>query len=197
MKIKQAEIEDIEDLAKVALTTAIGGKDGTDYFYNKNAVSQYFCEPYIKYDNQYCFDVVENDICEGYTVGAVDSKDFFAWFNESWLPSLREIYSGCQIKTKEEKDIIDLINKDVENSSFFEEYPAHLHINLSKNLQGKKIGSKLINTLLDKFAEQGVKGVHLGVDIKNDRAIGFYRHLGFEIIESHSWGHVMGKKISK
>jgi ribosomal protein S18 acetylase RimI-like enzyme len=39
-----------------------------------------------------------------------------------------------------------------------------------------------MDTLVDALRGRGVAGVHLGVDPANHRAIGFYRHLGFEYV---------------
>ena len=59
------------------------------------------------------------------------------------------------------------------------EYPAHLHIDLLPRLQGRGVGRRLVDTLLDALRRRGVPGVHLGVDAANTRAIGFYEHVGF------------------
>jgi RimJ/RimL family protein N-acetyltransferase len=36
-----------------------------------------------------------------------------------------------------------------------------------------------MSTLFDALVRRGVDGVHLVVDVRNTRAIGFYEHLGF------------------
>jgi ribosomal protein S18 acetylase RimI-like enzyme len=196
MIIRECRIEDIKDLSNVALRTAMAGKDGQDFFYNKDLISQYYCEPYIRYDSQYCFTVEENNICCGYTVGTSNSYEFYKWFNETWLVKLRDQYLNCKSISSEEDRILQLIKEDVEIPDYLKQYPAHLHINLLDTMQGKSIGKKLILTLLQKFAEDNIKGVHLGVQIDNLRAIGFYKHLGFKVIEEQPWGYVMGKLIS-
>lgn len=45
----------------------------------------------------------------------------------------------------------------------------------------KGIGSKLMATLLNAFKEKGLKRVLLEVAVSNERAIAFYKHVGFEI----------------
>ena len=40
----------------------------------------------------------------------------------------------------------------------------------------------MIEVELTALKEHGIAGVHLGVSPQNDRAKGFYRHLGFEDI---------------
>jgi ribosomal protein S18 acetylase RimI-like enzyme len=62
-------------------------------------------------------------------------------------------------------------------------YPAHLHIDLLPVLQGKGVGRAMMNRLLADLRARGVPGVHLGVDARNLRAVGFYEHLGFEHLD--------------
>lgn len=196
MIIRECRIEDIKDLSIVALSTAMGGKDGQDFFYNKDLISQYYCEPYIRFDSQYCFTVEENNTCCGYTVGASNSVEYYKWFNEIWLVKLRAQYLNCKSISTEEDRILQLIQEDVEPSEYLKQYPAHLHINLLDTMQGKSVGSKLISTLLQKLTDDNITGVHLGVQITNLKAIGFYKHLGFKVIEEKPWGYVMGKLLA-
>jgi ribosomal protein S18 acetylase RimI-like enzyme len=53
-------------------------------------------------------------------------------------------------------------------------------------------GGRLIRTLLDALRQKGSPGVHLGVGIRNQNAIGFYRHIGFRELVSAEWGYVFG-----
>lgn len=59
------------------------------------------------------------------------------------------------------------------------EYPANLHIDILSSHTGQGWGEKLINTLLEKLRAEDVKGIHLGMDARNERAGKFYDRLGF------------------
>jgi ribosomal protein S18 acetylase RimI-like enzyme len=74
-------------------------------------------------------------------------------------------------------------------------YPSHLHIDLLSRLQKGGNGSRLIRTLLDALREKGSPGVHLGVGIRNQNAIGFYRHVGFQELVREEWGYVFGMPL--
>ncbi len=60
-----------------------------------------------------------------------------------------------------------------------ERFPSHLHINLLPRMQGHGMGRQLITTLLSGLRERGSPGVHLLVGEGNQRAVSFYRYLGF------------------
>ena len=65
-----------------------------------------------------------------------------------------------------------------------EDFPSHLHINLLPRLQSRGLGRQLMYTLMRALREQGSVGVHWFVWPANQRAVGFYRHLGFTEISA-------------
>lgn len=58
-------------------------------------------------------------------------------------------------------------------------YPSHLHVNLTPRMQGHGVGRQLVETLMSALRDRGSRGVHLMVGHSNQRAIRFYRHVGF------------------
>ncbi len=60
----------------------------------------------------------------------------------------------------------------------FEQYPAHLHINVHPEGQGKGIGKKLIEAYCADLARAGIPGVHL-ITSTTAKNPGFYRRVGF------------------
>ena len=60
----------------------------------------------------------------------------------------------------------------------FDDYPAHLHINLSPKCRGKGVGSQLMTKFLDFLKSEKVKGIHL-VTSKAARNVSFYEKNGF------------------
>ena len=60
-----------------------------------------------------------------------------------------------------------------------QDYPAHLHIDILPEFQGKGYGRSLMTTFLEKLRDQGVKGVHLIMGKDNAGAGMFYQKMGF------------------
>jgi ribosomal protein S18 acetylase RimI-like enzyme len=54
-----------------------------------------------------------------------------------------------------------------------------MHIDLLPRLQGRGLGRRLISTLTGALRDQGSRGLHLHVNLGNQRAAEFYRHVGF------------------
>ena len=74
-------------------------------------------------------------------------------------------------------------------------YPAHLHINLLPEYQGKGFGTLMINSLLDELKEKKVKSIMLLADAENTGAIRFYERNGFKKFITAFGGVGMYKKL--
>ena len=62
------------------------------------------------------------------------------------------------------------------------EYPAHLHIDLLPEYQGRGYGRALLNTLFAALDKAGVELVHLVMSTANTGARAFYDRMGFHQI---------------
>ena len=51
--------------------------------------------------------------------------------------------------------------------------------------------------LFEHLKNNSVPGVHLGVDGANENAIGFYKKIGFEVLEKIEWGFILGYNLTK
>ncbi len=63
--------------------------------------------------------------------------------------------------------------------SFYEIYPAHLHVNFHQGARGMGLGGKLFSEVEKEFQGMGISGIHImtGPDSRNKN---FYQRLGFD-----------------
>jgi ribosomal protein S18 acetylase RimI-like enzyme len=78
---------------------------------------------------------------------------------------------------------------------FKSKYPAHLHINLLPEYQGKGYGTEMLETLFAALKERGINGVMLLASAENKGAIKFYKRNGFKTLVTAFGGVAMGKKL--
>ncbi len=52
---------------------------------------------------------------------------------------------------------------------------------INQSLNGKGLGTIFFKKIINSLAEEGITKIELGVEIDNNRAISFYKKLGFEI----------------
>lgn len=119
----------------------------------------------------------------GYVVGTVDTIAFQRWFVEKWWPSLRD----RRPRTEADRWLLpSAADPERMISSVVEEYPAHLHIDLHPDAQGKGIGRALMEAWLAELHQREVAGVHLVAPRDNAGAQAFYPRVGFTpIAEDH------------
>jgi GNAT superfamily N-acetyltransferase len=197
MLIRPVEPGDLDALYDVCLRTGDAGEDASSQFVDPRLLGEVYVGPYLVMPSGIGFTAVEDGVPSGYALAAVDTRRFEAECEAEWWPQLRKRYPRPAIdeRSTDDAEIIALIH-DPESPSdeVVASYPAHLHIDLLPVLQGRGVGREMMRRLLDELRTRGVPGVHLGVDARNQRAVGFYQHLGFDHLDD-SDDVVMGIRL--
>lgn len=199
-RVRPYQAKDLPDLLRICLETADSGEDATHLYRDPKLIGSIYAAPYGIYQPDLAF-VVEDDagVC-GYVLGALDTQEFEDTLKREWWPALRQRYplptTPSDERTPDERIIAMFHAPHKTSSSLLGDYPSHLHIDLLPRAQGGGNGRRLMETLLNRLRELGSKGVHLGVGIRNARAIGFYRHIGFEVLEETPGGLDMGLALN-
>jgi ribosomal protein S18 acetylase RimI-like enzyme len=176
---------DLDDLYRICLQTGDGGEDATSMFDDPLLLGHVFAAPYGLFEPSLAFVAEDEAGVGGYIVGALDSRAFEERLAAGWWPALRDRYpappSGLPPErwTPDQRTAGFIHDPLTVPDELARDYPSHLHINLLPRLQSQGLGQQLMNTLMRALRERGSAGVHFFVWPANQRAIGFYRHLGF------------------
>ncbi len=199
--IRQAHFSDTHSIYDICLKTGNNGSDATHLYKYPHLLGDYYALNYMAFESESCFVITEDAIKEptaqGYILGCTNSQAFNTWMETTWLPPLRKKYILSSGKTETENTLINTLHEkhDTPILPVLQKYPAHLHIDMLPNMQGKGYGRKLIETFETFLRKKSVTGVHLGVSGENKSAIGFYQKMGFKVIEEQNWGLLMGKVL--
>ena len=133
----------------------------------------------------------------GYVLGALDSDAFEARCEADWWPALRARYPEREGGDTLDDLLIAAIHhrRRRRGDDVLDRYPSHLHIDLLADVQGQGWGRRLLARLFAALAADGSPGVHWGVSAQNHRALGFYRHLGFEELGADGVTHTFGARL--
>jgi len=151
-----------------------------------------FAAPYGLFEPSLAFVAEDEAGVGGYIVGALDSRAFEERLEADWWPALRDRYPAPPSELPPDQWTPDQRAAGCIHTPFTvpdelaKDYPSHLHINLVPRLQSQGLGRQLMNTLIRALQEQGSVGVHFFVWPANQRAVGFYQHLGFTMISAES-----------
>ncbi|MEF3403556.1 GNAT family N-acetyltransferase [Agromyces sp. CCNWLW203] len=189
---------DREQVARICLLTAAGGGDATGVYSDDTLMPEVFALPYVEYAPELAFVVADPstgsgqraDRVLGYVIGVADTAAFAEWWKREWAPGFAARHPSPGAPTGHapaftEAQLIEAgTSPDRMLIAELADYPAHLHIDLLPELQGRGFGRRLIETLRAALAERSVPGVHLGMDAANIGAREFYDRLGFHELPS-------------
>ncbi len=165
---------------RVCLLQGEAGEDATALYRDPDLLGHVYAGPYVARGVGTQLVLVDEAGVAGYLLSADDTLDFEAWAETTWYPPIRARYPRLDDGSRD-AEVIGLIHQPERTPrELVARFPAHLHIDLMDRARGLGLGRMLIDRLLAELRGRRVEGVHLGVDVANTNAIGFYRHLGFE-----------------
>jgi len=179
---------DLDDLYRICLATADAGADGSALYSDPQLVGHHYAAPYGLFSPETAFVAEDEQGVGGYILGALDTRAFEARLEVDWWPSLRPRYtdpSGTphQAWSADQRLAYLIHHPFPAPRRIVEPFPSHLHIDLLPRLQGQGLGRRLIDLWLETIAKMGSRGVHLGVNPANARAIRFYNIYGLDRLD--------------
>lgn len=196
MLIRRYQPADYDAVSRACLLTAAAGGDATGVYSDDELMPDIWARPYLALEPEWAW-VVDDRGVVGYLLAAPDTRAFVEDYRARWLPRFQARYPRASAP--------DTADEQARESGFrpermlvpeVDEYPAHLHIDLLPQAQGRGLGRQLIGTLETALATAGVPGVHLGLDPSNTGALAFYRRLGFtELPSSTATEPLLGRTL--
>lgn len=184
VKIREARKEDLERVEYICKMTA-DEKSKNEELAGK-VTARLYSTYYINEETKNCFVLEDDGIVVGYIACAENYKSFKKLFKTKYAQEIKVLDKGAGAFASV---------LPIPYMFFGRKYPAHLHINLLPEYQSKGYGAKMIEALVERLKNKGIKGVMLMASKENTGAVRFYKRNGFNIIISAFGGVVMGKKL--
>ena len=184
-RIRSYRAGDLDALYRICLLTGDDGQDATAVYRDPRLLGHFFVAPYGRFEPSLAFVAEDAEGVGGYIVGALDTRAFEERLERKWWPRLRSRYPDpppglLPQRHTPDQHVAHMIHHPWRiPDDLAVRYPSHLHIDLLPRLQGRGLGSQLVKTLIAALRHRGSRGVHLYVPRGNQRAAGFYRHIGF------------------
>lgn len=136
-----------------------------------------YCDPYLEHGVAYML-VDEAGAAHGY---ALACEDWGRWATETstYRERIEALGPEYAARYTDEASFYEMVS---------DRYPAHLHIDIEEPYTGSGNGRALMEALLARLRADGVRGVVFGVAASNTRAVGFYQHMGFELLSPFGEG---------
>jgi GNAT superfamily N-acetyltransferase len=193
-RIRPYQPDDLDDLYRICLQTAYHGQDGTSIFRDPRLPGHVYAAPYALFEPSLAFVAQDAGGVGGYVIAALDSQAFEQRLEHDWWPALRASYPEpsqdlAESLSPQEQSALHWIHHPLGTpDELARSFPSQLHINLVPRLQGHGTGRRLVATVISALRDQGSRGLHLHVGRGNQRASGFYRHLGFADLQAANAG---------
>ena len=184
--IRQYRDGDLDALYEICLRTGAAGQDASGVVGDPRLFGEVYAGPYARFAPELAFVLdlgggEDADGVAGYVLGALDTTAFSERCEREWWPPLRAAHPEGSGATKVDELLISLIHHPHHRGAdVLDRFPSHLHIDLLPRAQGRGWGRRLLTTLEDALRKGGSPGLHFGVGVSNERALGFYRHLGYD-----------------
>ncbi|MDL2077947.1 GNAT family N-acetyltransferase [Streptomyces sp. GXMU-J15] len=175
--------QDLPAIEDICVRTAHNGGDSRPHYADPGVFPATFATPYVELEPESAFVLDDGrGRAVGYIVGTADTPRFAAEFRTKWLPRVAGRYPAPEAApATPDEAIADLLHRP-ERMVVPEMagYPAHLHIDLLPEWQGKGYGRALMETFLRALHGRGVPAVHLVMSRANTNARAFYDRMGFQ-----------------
>lgn len=178
--LRWARRDDRTAVSEVCRRTGDAGQDATGTLVHGELYGLLWAEQYVAHAPSFALVAELDGAVQGYVLAAPDTAAFETLLETEWWPALRVQYPLPGDGTDVDRRLIAHLHQPPRTpATITDRYPAHLHIDLLPSLQGRGLGRRMIAAIEQRLAEVGCRGVHLGVDPRNEHAIGFYAHLGY------------------
>ncbi|KAF8914035.1 acyl-CoA N-acyltransferase [Gymnopilus junonius] len=186
LKIRRATENDAPALSQICLLTADAGVSAEPLHDFGELPSLIYAVPYVKLPTTWGF-VLENETTKdvvGYILGSIDTRAYERYAAEHWWPPLAAKYAPENFIKLGDVHYANLLrNMHTAPDANITFSPAHLHIDILEEYQKQGWGRKLVAAAVQFLIGEGLQGVWLGLDPRNEGARKFYKRLHFEPIE--------------
>jgi ribosomal protein S18 acetylase RimI-like enzyme len=141
-----------------------------------------FAVPYVTLEPEHAHVLDDGSgTAVGYVLGTANTADFVRRYRDEWLPATAGRYPEPAVPPVTPSDMMLGLHLHPERMLVpqLAEYPAHLHIDLLPEWQGKGFGRGLMAAFRAGVRASGAPKVHLGMAPANTAARAFYDRLGF------------------
>ncbi|MBN9308979.1 MAG: GNAT family N-acetyltransferase [Devosia sp.] len=183
-RLRQAEASDHAAMEMVCLRTGDSGADATAREDDPRLLGLIYAVPYQVFAPEFAF-VIEgpNGVC-GYVLAVTDSAAYYAWAQREWFPGIAATVADPGPDKATWTRGSDWARYEIHHPDFtypeaLHPYPAHGHIDLLPEAQGRGFGRRALEHVMAALARAGAPGMHLGVSTSNHAALAFYERLGF------------------
>lgn len=201
--IKLYDQSERDQVFRIAAETAFFGEPVEAFLDDRRLFCDAFVRYYMDFESDYFWVACKNNLVVGYLSGCVDTAgQRKRHFIRTILPLVRRVLQGKYILGRKTwrfaRSLLAGVIRDEYPHVKYEEYPAHLHINVDATSRGQGLGKKLMEAYLTQIRKLHIPGVFLGTTDLNEAACRLYEKMGFKLLDrkqTQVWKYITGFSV--
>jgi len=198
--LRQARSDDRVALSHICLRTGAAGEDATAREDDPELIGLIYAVPYLELEPDFAIVAEGPSGVMGYVLGALDTARFNVRLDAEWFAPLRERIGPAPADpaTWHGSDWArhHIHHPPADPATVLARYPSHAHIDLLPEIQRRGMGRRLLTCLEARLTDAGSPGLHLALAPENQRALLFYKALGYtELPEAPAGALYVGKRL--
>jgi ribosomal protein S18 acetylase RimI-like enzyme len=185
LQIRPYEPRDRAGLRQICCDTADAGQPVERFFPDREVFGDLLTNYYTEHEPQSTFVADQGGEVVGYVTGCLDTKRFLSTMKWRIVPVV--LVKALLRGTLWHPQTVRLLRANLglwlkgghRTGPTFDDYPAHLHVNVRQGFRGQRLGQRLVEAFCERVRAAGVSGVHAGVSAENAQAGHFFEQLGF------------------
>jgi ribosomal protein S18 acetylase RimI-like enzyme len=171
----------------IAADAAFFGEPVEAFLDDRDLYCAAFAAYYTDYEPERLWVAAVNGVVAGYVMGCADDRRRTRVTLTRIIPALaRDLLRGrYRIGRKTLRDGLRELQEHLAGAVprvAVDQFPGHLHINVSAAARGRGLGRALLEASLEQFWQTGVAGVHLLTTDRNRAACHLYETVGFHLL---------------
>ena len=184
LQIRPAMPADVAAVYDVCIRTGDIGGDARHLYVDPQMMGHIYAAPYVILAPDLALVVEVDGKVAGYCVGTADTRAFEGLLETAWWPVLRQRYRKPDEAVRGHWTADEVCARMIHEPEpvpqpVAERFPAHLHMDLLPEIQGRGVGAVLWTQWSRLATQAGASAAHVGVHPQNVRARRFWQRLGF------------------
>ncbi len=184
LTIRPFRSDDLDALYRISLATGHAGGDASHLYADPRLMGHIYAAPYALLEPGLALVVEDEHGVAGFAVGTADTAAWERKLEQDWWPALRHRYAlpaeaDAPAWSPDQRRAFMIHRPAATPAAVVQPYPAHLHLNLLPRLQGRGIGTKLLDRWTGLANARGAKALHVAVNRANVGGASFWRKMGF------------------
>ena len=203
VKIKPYQQSDRDYVFCIAADTAFFGEPVEAFLDDRRLFCDAFVRYYTDYEAEYAWVACMGDKIVGYLSGCVDTAaQRKRYLIRTIAPLVGRVFQGkYKLGSKTWRFVRSMLGGVIRYEYphvNYDEWSAHLHINVDVRSRGQGLGQKLMDAYLNQIRGLSVPGVFLDTTNLNEAACRLYEKQGFQLLncrETRVWNYLFKRSV--